>query len=200
MKYTVCFLFTPDGKQVLMTRKKKTTYKGRLNGVGGKIKPNETPVRGAQREIMEETGVDLKISDLHWLATTMLPEDCGIEPGDTPQTCELHFYGALINPDDVNFNTGEDLNWVLTDTVMHARPQDERFAGDGDTPYIVNAAVRHFGFDIKAIGMYYDVLIGAEGDDYVYAENVHSTQLDEIRTKLTPTLRPEAYIKVIPHR
>lgn len=199
MKYTVCFLFSPDGKSVLMTRKKKTSYKNRLNGVGGKIEDGESPIRGAQREILEETGVELKFSDLYWLATTHLPVDCAVEPGDPPETCELHFYGAIVDPSKVRFDTGEDLSWQDTDTVMHARPQDERFAGDGDTPYIVNMAVKLLGFNIESVSIFYNILIGEDGDDYIYQERVPAHEVNTVKDKINQFLKPGAYIKTVPY-
>lgn len=60
MRYVVGFAFTKDLKRVLLINKNKPEWqKGFLNGVGGKIKSNETPLKAMQRETMEEVGLDL---------------------------------------------------------------------------------------------------------------------------------------------
>jgi 8-oxo-dGTP diphosphatase len=54
-KYVVGFMFTEDCKHVVLIRKNKPTWQvGKLNGVGGKIEPNETPLNAMIREYREE--------------------------------------------------------------------------------------------------------------------------------------------------
>ena len=94
MNYTVCFLFTDNGEKVLLQKKDKTQYAGRLNGVGGKIEPGETPLEGARREIMEETGAS--IQDLIWLGTLIFPKDCGLPADQDNVDCELNFFAGTV--------------------------------------------------------------------------------------------------------
>lgn len=57
--YVLGFMFSLDGHQVVLIQKTKPAWqKGLLNGVGGKIEDNETPLEAMQREFLEETGVD----------------------------------------------------------------------------------------------------------------------------------------------
>jgi 8-oxo-dGTP diphosphatase len=59
MKYYVCgFLFSPDKRKVVLIKKNKPEWqKGLLNGVGGHIEEDETPIQAMVREFKEETGL-----------------------------------------------------------------------------------------------------------------------------------------------
>jgi len=57
-KYVVGFMFTNNCQNVILIRKKKPLWQeGKLNGVGGKIELNETPLTAMIREYHEEAGV-----------------------------------------------------------------------------------------------------------------------------------------------
>lgn len=56
--YVVGFLFNSDQTEVVLIRKEKPAWqKGKLNGVGGKIEPGETPMEAMVREFTEEAGL-----------------------------------------------------------------------------------------------------------------------------------------------
>lgn len=56
--YCVGFMFSPERDRVVLLRKAKPTWMaGKLNGVGGKVEPGETPLQAQAREFWEETGV-----------------------------------------------------------------------------------------------------------------------------------------------
>lgn len=56
--YVAGFMFTEDKKHVVLIQKNKPSWqRGKLNGVGGKIEPGETPSEAMVREFFEETGV-----------------------------------------------------------------------------------------------------------------------------------------------
>jgi len=61
--YVCGFLFDHDGKKVCLIKKTdKHDLKwmhGKLNGVGGKVLPNEQPEEAMRREFLEETGADV---------------------------------------------------------------------------------------------------------------------------------------------
>lgn len=140
MKYTVCFLYTGNGEKVLLQKKNKTQYAGRLNGVGGKIEPGETPLEGARREIMEETGAN--IHDLIWLGTLILPKDRGLPAGQDNVDCELNFFaGTVEDTKMVSQQPGETepLLWLLTRQVIGGHADT---AGDGDVEYFVSKGFR----------------------------------------------------------
>ncbi|MES9738686.1 8-oxo-dGTP diphosphatase [Peribacillus frigoritolerans] len=56
-KYTVCFV--KKNNELLMLNREKAPIMGVWNGVGGKIEKGETPGMGAQREVFEETGIEV---------------------------------------------------------------------------------------------------------------------------------------------
>jgi 8-oxo-dGTP diphosphatase len=64
-EYVVGFLFDSRGERVVLIRKNRPDWqKGKVNGVGGKIEPNETPMAAMIREFREETGVET--TSLDW--------------------------------------------------------------------------------------------------------------------------------------
>lgn len=64
--YVVGYAFRPDMGAVALIEKRKPAWQvGKLNGVGGKIEPGETPVEAMVREFKEEAGV--WIEAMRWL-------------------------------------------------------------------------------------------------------------------------------------
>eukprot|EP01060_Flectonema_neradi_P021258 TRINITY_DN28808_c0_g1_i1.p1 TRINITY_DN28808_c0_g1~~TRINITY_DN28808_c0_g1_i1.p1 ORF type:complete len:182 (+),score=24.84 TRINITY_DN28808_c0_g1_i1:38-583(+) len=60
--YTEVFLQRPDGS-VLLGEKKRGFKKGKFFGYGGKVEPSDKSIEGAAfREMVEESGIDLKAS------------------------------------------------------------------------------------------------------------------------------------------
>ncbi|MFJ7511791.1 NUDIX hydrolase [Peribacillus simplex] len=57
-KYTVCFV--KKDNEILMLNREKAPIMGVWNGVGGKIENGETPDIGAQREVFEETDIEVE--------------------------------------------------------------------------------------------------------------------------------------------
>lgn len=55
MPYRFTLAVLHVGDQVLVINRKKPPYPGQWNGIGGKLKPGERPRHGMQREIFEET-------------------------------------------------------------------------------------------------------------------------------------------------
>ncbi|MCO5143936.1 MAG: 8-oxo-dGTP diphosphatase [Oligoflexia bacterium] len=54
---TLCFVIDQSTDSLLMIHKKKGQGEGKWNVPGGKIQENETPLEGATRECIEETGI-----------------------------------------------------------------------------------------------------------------------------------------------
>lgn len=58
--YVLALLFTPDRRRVVLVRKTRPAWQaGRVNALGGKVRPGETPAAAARREVREEAGVDV---------------------------------------------------------------------------------------------------------------------------------------------
>jgi len=56
-KYNITVVYDKTEKKVLMCKRAKDPFKGKLNFVGGKVEPNETEEAAAYRELFEETGI-----------------------------------------------------------------------------------------------------------------------------------------------
>lgn len=138
-QYTVCFLLSQSGKEVLLLKKDHTDFAGKYNGVGGKCEKDEAPYNCALREIEEETGAEVS-GTLKWLGTLTIPMDCGVHD---PEGCTLFFYSAKVEKSEVNQQEGESeqLCWFPVSEVVSAPPTDGRFAGSGDLQYFVKVAV-----------------------------------------------------------
>ncbi|MBI1957062.1 MAG: NUDIX domain-containing protein [Candidatus Niyogibacteria bacterium] len=66
-KYTVGFVFNQALDKVLLIHKNRPEWqKGKLNGVGGHIEPDEESADCMVREVFEETGLQTKKED--WVA------------------------------------------------------------------------------------------------------------------------------------
>lgn len=94
---TGTLLFLVDGDSVLLIRKKRGHGAGKINGPGGKLDPEETPVAGAVRETFEETGIEVLDPVLHgrfrfvdlralqWFGYVFLARRYRGEPVETPE-------------------------------------------------------------------------------------------------------------------
>lgn len=71
-KYTVCFV--KKNNELLMLNREKAPIMGVWNGVGGKIEKGETPDMGAQREVFEETGIEVESFSSKGTVTWETPE------------------------------------------------------------------------------------------------------------------------------
>lgn len=57
-RYCLGFVFDPTRTHVALVRKRRPAWQaGRLNGIGGKVEPGETPLQAMVREFHEEAGV-----------------------------------------------------------------------------------------------------------------------------------------------
>lgn len=139
-RYTVSLLFNPDGSKVLLQKKDRTIFAGRLNGVGGKVEDEETPADGALREILEETGTKKQhMQKFTWLGTLTLPEPCDTKyPDNYP---EIWFFAAIVKetvPKKPETET-EEIDWY--EIQPDNRPlTDLRTAGDGNLEYFISRA------------------------------------------------------------
>lgn len=106
MQAYVCgFLFTLDRSRVLLIRKNRPAWQaGKLNGLGGKIEPGETPHQAMRREFIEEAGLDLPESQWQHVLTLSGPDDAGSGRG-----WEGHFFRAFGDVNAVTAMTDEPL-------------------------------------------------------------------------------------------
>lgn len=121
MKIVVGGVVERDGKVLLVQEKKKRCY-GKWNISAGRLEPGEDIMRGAVREIKEETGCDVEL-------TGILSIDYRVME-DTPFIA-LIFSTRLVN-EDIKFNKEEllDVKWYDIDEVinrMDDKLRDSRF-------------------------------------------------------------------------
>lgn len=70
-RQTLCYVFRDhDGtRHVLLGRKLRGFGEGMIMGLGGHVEPGESDARGAVREVFEESGLTVELSDLYQRAT-----------------------------------------------------------------------------------------------------------------------------------
>ena len=65
-RYSFGFIFTPSFDRVLLIHKIKPDWQnGKINGIGGKIEENESPLTCVTREVKEES--NLSIPEKKWI-------------------------------------------------------------------------------------------------------------------------------------
>jgi len=82
--YVLGFIFSSDYSKVLLIHKNRPDWqKGKVNGFGGKIEPDENPLQAMRRETREEIGLStvlwhkyLRMSGSNWMV------DCFTAFGD----------------------------------------------------------------------------------------------------------------------
>jgi 8-oxo-dGTP diphosphatase len=58
--YVLALLFTTDGARIALMRRTRPAWQaGRINALGGKLRPRESVCAGASREVREEAGVEI---------------------------------------------------------------------------------------------------------------------------------------------
>jgi 8-oxo-dGTP diphosphatase len=102
-EYVAGFLFSPDRSRVLLIRKRRPAWQaGKLNGLGGKVEPGETPIEAMRREFREEAGVDVP----QWQHVLTLS---GADDAGTGRRWAGHFFRAFGDVDGARPLTDEPL-------------------------------------------------------------------------------------------
>ncbi|TMV17197.1 8-oxo-dGTP diphosphatase [Paenibacillus thermoaerophilus] len=96
MPYTICFI--RRGDEVLLLNRRSAPWMGCWNGVGGKLEPGETPAANIVREIREETGLELKQSEVVWKGIVTWTVDGGRLGGMHVFVANLPGHLALETP------------------------------------------------------------------------------------------------------
>jgi 8-oxo-dGTP pyrophosphatase MutT (NUDIX family) len=85
-------------------------------------------MHGALREIEEETGREPEV--IYSLVNCLYPSGT-----------ELYVYYGIVQANEVQQVGDEKLEWFSVNDVLSAIVSDERFAGDGNVQYFINAAL-----------------------------------------------------------
>lgn len=118
-KVNIILVFNKEEDKILMCKRKKDPFKGKLNFVGGKVEPNEDELHAAYRELEEETGITKDDITL----TNLMNFEYKISG------TELEAYAGKLNKD---VRLKEELNslyWISKDEDFNNL---NNFAGEGN--------------------------------------------------------------------
>ena len=118
-KVNIILDFNKEEDKILMCKRKKDPFKGKLNFVGGKVEPNEDELHAAYRELEEETGITKDDITL----TNLMNFEYKISG------TELEAYAGKLNKD---VRLKEELNslyWISKDEDFNNL---NKFAGEGN--------------------------------------------------------------------
>lgn len=128
-KVNLIVVFSPDHTNVLMCRRRKPPYLGKLNFVGGKIEPGERQLHAAYRELYEETGIPKEKIRLTRILTF-----------DYPTQPSYNFLSVYTGCLSESIPLNEELNPLIWVDVATDFSDLHRFAGDGNIVTIINTA------------------------------------------------------------
>lgn len=101
-------LLVQDGK-VLLERRDREPFKGGYDLVAGFIEPGETPQETVVREAKEETGLDVKITDLLGIYSDQY--------GEGSFTLGIHYLGEVTGGEQRAGDDAASLEWVEIDKI-----------------------------------------------------------------------------------
>lgn len=131
--YTLCFI--KRGENILMLNRNQAPWLGIWNGVGGKRKKDESAIDCIQREIFEETNIDISKDQIIDKGLVTWNNDF-----KTP-SLGLHLFFAEI-PQDYEYNTPVKtiegiLDWKPIDWVLNK----ENLGVSYNIPYFIKQAI-----------------------------------------------------------
>jgi len=122
--YNAIVVFNENADRMLMCKRRRNTYKGLSNFVGGKIEPNENGLDAAYRELEEETTItknDIILS--HLMDFTYHFGNCYLEV----------YVGKLNKAIDVS----GDENELFWSTLNHNFFDPTQYAGEGNIGHMI---------------------------------------------------------------
>ena len=123
-KLNLILVYNNNQDKILMCKRKKEPYKGKLNLVGGKVEENEDELSAAYRELEEETGIskaDIKLINI--MNFTYCLEDF-----------EMEIYYGILNKKCELIEEVNKLCWVDKSEDFF---NIDKFAGEGNIYHII---------------------------------------------------------------
>lgn len=123
-KVNVILVYNKSEDKILMCKREKDPYKGKLNLVGGKVEKDESELEAAYRELKEETGITNKdISLAHIMNFQYKISDL-----------ELEVYAGKLNKDVKLVEEINKLYWIdKNDNFFDIN----KYAGEGNIGHMV---------------------------------------------------------------
>lgn len=134
-KTNLIIVYNKENDKILMCKREKEPYKGKLNLVGGKVEKDENELEAAYRELNEETGITNQ--DIQLIRLMNLQYELS--------DIELEVYVGKLNKDVELVEEVNRLYWV---DVKENFFDEDKFAGEGN-----------IGHMVKHIEKYYETLI-----------------------------------------
>lgn len=126
-KLNVVLVYNENEDKILMCKRAKNPYIGKLNLVGGKVEQGEDELSAAYRELNEETGITKNDINLTHLMNFQYKL----------QDFELEVYMGKLNKDVKLVKELNELYWIdKSENFFDA----EIFAGDGNIGHMVRLA------------------------------------------------------------
>ena len=123
-KLNVIIVFNKENDKILMCKRTKEPYKGKLNLVGGKVEKDEDELYAAYRELEEETGIT--INDI--ILTNLMNFEYKL------QDMELEVYVGKLNKKVKLVEEINKLIWVnKNDNFFDV----EKYAGEGNIGHML---------------------------------------------------------------
>ena len=106
-----------DGKYLLIQEAKKMCY-GKWNFPAGRLEFKESLKQGAIREIKEETGCDVELNGVCYIANRILEDDLRI----------MVFFNAKLVNENIKYDKNEilDVKWIGYDEIMNKMDDELR--------------------------------------------------------------------------
>ncbi len=126
-KLNVILVYNKDENKILMCKRAKEPYKGKLNLVGGKVEPGEDELNAAYRELQEETAITkdditlFHIMNFQYIISNM----------------ELEVYMGTLNKEVKLVKEVNELYWVSKNENFF---DSNKFAGEGNIGHMVKKA------------------------------------------------------------
>ena len=117
VNYVVGFAFNEEKTRVVLIEKQRPDWqKGKLNGIGGKVKEDESIIMAMEREFLEETGL-------------LIPKDQWerfVKIGDNNHHGSMvHFYRAFVDTiNEVKSATDERVMVLTIEGLQHCDMED----------------------------------------------------------------------------
>ncbi len=123
-KLNVIMVFNKENNKILMCKREKEPYKGKLNLVGGKVEQDEDEITAAYRELQEETGITNKDIYLKHLMNFQYYE----------LDMELEVYFGKLNKDVTLIEEVNKLYWIDKNENFF---DSDKFAGEGNIGHML---------------------------------------------------------------